>query len=62
MMTYVHVELLQFLLLASSSRRSFLRTAQSIQQYVYGSELKKGYQRLESATDRRRKKRAKKFA
>ena len=30
---FLHVELLQFLLFARSSRRSFLRTVQSIQQY-----------------------------
>ena len=35
MMTYLHVELLQFLLLARSIWRSFLRTAQSIQQYAF---------------------------
>ena len=30
---FLHVELLQFLLFARSSRRPFLRTVQSIQQY-----------------------------
>ena len=30
---FLHVELLQFLLFVRSSRRSFLRTVQSIQQY-----------------------------
>ena len=30
---FLHVELVQFLLFARSSRRSFLRTVQSIQQY-----------------------------
>ena len=30
---FLHVELLQFLLFARFSRRSFLRTVQSIQQY-----------------------------
>ena len=32
---FLHIELLQFLLFARSSRRSFLRTVQSIQQYGF---------------------------